>query len=155
LAPAGHLAGASVLEEPTPMPPGQPPFAPLPASNSPDFVISSVIGRGDIPALCARARAALEAIDVDSLVCDVGAIVEPDAVTIDAIARLQLTARRLGRRIQLRDASGRLLELLAFVGLSEVLPLGAPSGIESRGQAEEREQARGVEKERDPADPPA
>jgi hypothetical protein len=141
-------------EEPTPMRPGQPPLAPLPASNSTDFIIGTVIGRGDIPALCARAQVVLEAIDVDSLVCDVGAIVEPDAVTIDAIARLQLTARRLGRRIQLRDASGRLLELLAFVGLSEVLPLGAASGIETSGQAEEREQAGRVEEERDPADPP-
>jgi hypothetical protein len=142
------------------MRPGQPPLAPLPASNSPDFVIGTVIGRSDIPDLCARAQLVLEAFDADSLVCDVGAIVEPDAVTIDAIARLQLTARRLGRRIQLRDASGRLLELLAFVGLSEVLlsevlPLSLPSGSEARRQAEEREQAGGVEEERDPADPPA
>ena len=141
-------------DEPAPMRPGQPPLAPFPASNSNDFVIGTVIGRSDIPALCARAHVVLEAIDVDSLVCDVGAIVEPDAVTIDAIARLQLTARRLGRRIQLRDASGRLLELLAFVGLSEVLPLSPPSGIETRGQAEEREQAGRLEKERDSADPP-
>ena len=81
-----------------------------------------------------------------TLVCDVGALA-PDAVTIDALARLQLTARRLGREVRLRHASSELQELLAFVGLREVLR------VEARGQPEEREQRIGVEEEREFDDP--
>ena len=45
-----------------------------------------------------------------------------DAVTIEALARLQLTARRLGRRITLRRVSPDLDRLVSFVGLADVLP---------------------------------
>jgi ABC-type transporter Mla MlaB component len=55
-----------------------------------------------------------------TVVLDVSAFA-PDAVTIDALARFQLTARRLGQRLQLREASDELRELIAFVGLSDVL----------------------------------
>jgi hypothetical protein len=47
--------------------------------------------------------------------------VEPDAVTVDALARLQLAARRLSCRLRLRNASPELLELVAFMGLADVL----------------------------------
>ena len=39
-----------------------------------------------------------------TIVLDVSALA-PDAVTVDALARLQLAARRAGRRIQLQDAT--------------------------------------------------
>ncbi len=77
-----------------------------------------------------------------TIVCDVGALA-PDAGVVDALARLQLTARRLGVEIRLRHASSELQELLAFVGLRDVLRL------ETGGQAEEREQRVGVEEERE------
>jgi hypothetical protein len=48
--------------------------------------------------------------------------VEPNAVTIDAIARLQLAARRQGCQVRLCHASSELLELVAFMGLRDVLP---------------------------------
>ena len=48
--------------------------------------------------------------------------VEPDAVTVDALARLQLAAQRHSCQVRLRDASPELLELVAFMGLSDVLP---------------------------------
>jgi hypothetical protein len=89
------------------------------------------------------------------LICDVGAVAAPDAVTIDALARLQLTALRVGRRIGLRHASSELQELLDYFGLSAVVPLGAGSGVEARRQAEEREIRGRVKEERDPADPAA
>jgi ABC-type transporter Mla MlaB component len=54
------------------------------------------------------------------VVLDVSALA-PDAVTIDALARLQLTARRVGQRLELHDASDQLRELIAFAGLSDVL----------------------------------
>jgi hypothetical protein len=43
-------------------------------------------------------------------------------VTVDALARLQLAARRRGCQIRLRYASAELLDLVAFMGLADVLP---------------------------------
>jgi ABC-type transporter Mla MlaB component len=117
------------------------------------FTIDGQIARADIPQLCERVRAMLTGADADRLVCDVGAVLDPDAVTVDALARLQLTARRLGRRMRLRDASGELQGLLALMGLSDVLPVSGGSGFGARRQAEEREETRRVQEEADPADP--
>ena len=66
-----------------------------------------------------------------------------DAVTIDVLARLQLAAKRTGLELQLRGASTELQDLLAFMGLRDVLR------VEGSGQAEEREQGVGVEEERE------
>jgi hypothetical protein len=78
----------------------------------------------------------------------VGAL-RADAATIDVLARLQLAARRLGLELRLRHASTELQALVTFVGLREVL------GVESGGQAEEREQRVRVEEERELDDPSA
>jgi hypothetical protein len=59
---------------------------------------------------------------------DVSAL-PPDVLTIDALARLELAARRGGLRFRLRDASDQLRDLIAFVGLSDVL--GTCAGIAS------------------------
>ena len=67
-----------------------------------------------------------------TIVCDVGALA-PDAAAVDALARLQLNAKRRGLEIRLRHASSELQELLAFLGLDDVLR------VEAGGQAEERE----------------
>jgi len=48
--------------------------------------------------------------------------VTADAATVDALARLQLAARRRQCQVRLRGASKELRELVAFLGLSEVLP---------------------------------
>jgi len=66
---------------------------------------------------------------------------DPHARAIDALARLQLSSRRVGCELRLQHASRELQELLAFVGLDEVLRL------EAGGQPEEREQRVGVEEE--------
>ena len=55
------------------------------------------------------------------VICDVRAA-EADAATVDALARAQLSAKRRGYRVRLRHASVELLELIAFMGLEEVLP---------------------------------
>jgi hypothetical protein len=81
-----------------------------------------------------------------TIVLDASALAS-DAGTIDALARFQLAARRRGQRLRLRDASGELLDLIAFVGLSDVLR------VEPRGQSEEREQLLGAEEERELDDP--
>jgi hypothetical protein len=81
-----------------------------------------------------------------TIVCDVGAIA-PDVHAIDALARLQLAARRLGMEVRLRHASSELQELVGFAGLRDVLR------VETGGQAEQREERRRVEEERELDDP--
>jgi anti-anti-sigma regulatory factor len=94
----------------------------------------------------------LEGRGAQLIVCDVSAVIDPDAATIDALARVQLTARRLGGDVRLRNACDQLRDLVTFVGLADVVPVGAAIRLEPRRQAEEREQARGVEEEADPDD---
>jgi ABC-type transporter Mla MlaB component len=117
------------------------------------FVISGSIARADVPGLCERVRLSLDASDANVVVCDVNALVDPDAVAVDALARVALTARRLGSRIRLHHASGELEDLLDLAGLHDVVLLGEALRLEPRGQPEEREQDRGVEEEADPDDP--
>ena len=90
----------------------------------------------------------------DRLVCDLGARVGAHMGTVDALARVQLTARRLGRVVALRAASDDLLALLAFAGLNEALPRSG-LGLEAGGQAEQREQLLRPQEERELDDPAA
>ncbi len=85
------------------------------------FAISGPIDRGDLPGLCDRVCALLERSDAAVALCDVSGV-GVDAVTVDALARLQLAARRHGCHVRLRNASADLVQLVAFLGLSDVLP---------------------------------
>jgi len=94
------------------------------ASSAPQtiaFAVWGPIARDDLPGLCARVCALLGRGHADVALCDVSGV-EPDAVTVDALARLQVAAQRTGCQVRLRHASGELLELVAFMGLSDVLP---------------------------------
>jgi len=84
------------------------------------FAIRGPVARADLPGLCARICLLLEAGGGDVALCDVGDVVA-DAVTVDALARLQLAARRHECRVVLRHASSELRELVALMGLDEVL----------------------------------
>jgi len=84
------------------------------------FAIRGPIERTDLPGLCERVCGLLEG-GTDVAFCDVHGV-EPNAVTADALARLQLAAGRRGCQVRLRSASTELLDLLAFMGLSDVLP---------------------------------
>jgi ABC-type transporter Mla MlaB component len=106
----------------------------------------------DVAGLVAQLRALLDA-GTGEVVCDVAGVLEPDLVAMDALARMQRTARLRGRGIRLRDARPDLLELLRFCGLWDVVPAAAGSRLEAIGQPEQREQGRGVEEHVDPADP--
>ena len=114
------------------------------------FAIRGPITRADLPRLCDRVCALLEERRPAVALCDVLGV-EPGAVTVDALARLQLAARGYGCQVRLRHASDELLELVAFMGLTEVLPDG--SAVEPRRQAEEREQRLSVKEERELGDP--
>ncbi len=106
-------------------------------------------GLADVRALCERAEHLLQEGHPTDLECDVAEVAAPDLVTVEALARVELTAQRRGAEIRLRGASVELLELLAFCGL----PLDvAPEG---ERQPEEREEPSRVEEERDPGDPVA
>jgi ABC-type transporter Mla MlaB component len=91
------------------------------ASDTVAFAIRGPIARDDLPGLCDRVCAVLSESHAKVMLCDVHGV-EPDAVTVDALCRLQLAARRHGCQVRLRRASDELLELVSFMGLCEVLP---------------------------------
>ena len=87
-------------------------------------------------------------------------LTDADERTLEALVRLQLTARRLGASICLHKARDELVDLLALVGFSDVLPViseaSAPGGpgesaVEPDRQVEEWKQVR-VDEEVDPGD---
>lgn len=92
---------------------------PIPGWHEVAFAISGPIARGDLPGLCARVCAVLRRRG-EVVACDVSGV-DPDAVTIDALARLQLAAQRRGCDVRLRNASPALLELVDLMGLTNVL----------------------------------
>jgi anti-anti-sigma regulatory factor len=57
-----------------------------------------------------------------TIVCDLRGVAA-DCVTVDALARLHLAARRAGVELSVRHVSTELRELLVFTGLSETLGL--------------------------------
>jgi ABC-type transporter Mla MlaB component len=124
---------------------------PCSGPNATVVVLGGPITGADIPDLCECVRILLKGSGAERAVCDVGGM-HPDAATLDVLARLQLTAHRLGCQIQLRRARDELQGLLALTGLSEVLPVVGALRLEPSGKAEERKQARGVEEEADPGD---
>jgi ABC-type transporter Mla MlaB component len=93
------------------------------------------------------------------LVCDVGALANADEDTLNALAAIQLAARRAGASIRFVNANDRLRDLLELVGLADVLPCSGalpcsgvlPSDVQMGRDAEEREQ-RGVDEVVDPGD---
>ena len=89
----------------------------------------------------------MPAMEPGPIVVDASAFA-PDGGTIDLLATLQLAARRLGRRVLIREPSADLRNLIAFAGLDEALR------VEPRRQAEQREQPLGAEEERQLPDPP-
>ena len=85
------------------------------------FAIGGPIDRSDVPALYERVCSLLLAgTDAAVAVCDVSGVAA-DAVAVDALARLQLAARRHGCRIRLEHTSAELRDLIAFMGLADVL----------------------------------
>ena len=88
-----------------------------------EFSVTGPIRRTDLPGLCERVCGLLQSATPEIAVCDVSGV-DPDAVTVDALARLQLAARRNRCHVRLRNASQPLLELVMLMGLTEVLPEG-------------------------------
>ncbi len=146
-------------------PPGRP-RSPAPGDPLGTVVLTlpGTVAPGEVAALCERLRALLERREETgdvpgrgepfAVVCDAGAVTRPDLATVEALARLRLTARRLGCRLRLRNAHPELRCLLRLLGLDGVVgDQGIAVGAQPRGQAEEGEEVRGVEEGVEPGDP--
>jgi ABC-type transporter Mla MlaB component len=94
---------------------------PNPQGSAITFVINGPIARADLPGLYRRVCGLLDGSDAVVAFCEVERV-GADAVTVDALARLQLAARRHGCQVRLRGASDELRKLLGFMGLGAVLP---------------------------------
>ena len=116
------------------------------------LTIEGRIARGDVSFLCERVGALLQKDGADLIVCDVRALEHPDIDTVDALARLQLAARREGSCIRLLHACPELKGLLVLTGLCEVLPSLPQLGVECQRDPKERKQSGSVEEEADPTD---
>ncbi len=84
------------------------------------FALTSPLERSDLPGLFKRVCVLLEASGADVAICDVRGA-RADAVTVDALARLQLAARRSGCQMRMHHASAELRALVALMGLQVVL----------------------------------
>ncbi|MEE1759031.1 MULTISPECIES: STAS domain-containing protein [unclassified Streptomyces] len=107
------------------------------------LVLPGPVTPDEVPRLCDEVRARLEGTGAGVVVCDIAGIGPPGLGVIDALARMQLTARRAGGRIRLRDPDPALRALLGLVGLA----------FEVEGQVEEGEPAGGVEEAVESGDP--
>ena len=101
------------------------------------FAIRGPIDRSDLQGLCDRVCGLLGGAG-SVMACDVAGV-EPNAVTVDALARLQLAARRRGCVVRLRNASTALLDLVGMMGLTNVL--AANPGFETAGDGKNHRMA--------------
>jgi ABC-type transporter Mla MlaB component len=148
------LSEEVLLAAPDPLSPT--PLEGLRPPSGPRTIVLDVCGpiaRAAVPDLCEHLRLLLARGDVDLVTCEVGGLVHPDVTAVGALARLQLTARRSGRAIRLRNAQVELCELLALTGLRDELPVCPGLLVQPYRQPEQREQLR-IHEEVDPADPP-
>ncbi|HLB22264.1 MAG TPA: STAS domain-containing protein [Solirubrobacteraceae bacterium] len=90
------------------------------SQRSVSIEIRAPLRREDLPGLFERTRVLLAQCAAGELRCEVAGV-DADGVAVDALARLALTARRRRCSVLLCGASQELLELVALVGLDEVL----------------------------------
>jgi ABC-type transporter Mla MlaB component len=89
--------------------------------RSATLAIRAPLQREDLPGLFVRTCALLQQATPRLLLVEVAQI-EPDAVAVDALARLALAARRHGCVVELCGASPQLELLVELTGLADVLP---------------------------------
>ncbi|MFD0394580.1 STAS domain-containing protein [Streptomyces nogalater] len=106
------------------------------------LVLTGPVRRDEVAGWCAAVREALAGGGGGVVVCDVGGLGPPGLAAVDLLARLELTARRAGGRIRLRDADPALVALL-----------GLALRFQAEGQPEEREPPLGVEEAVETGDP--
>ncbi len=92
----------------------------MPEPRPAALTIGGPLRRSDLPGLYARVCAAFTANTGRLLVIEVSEV-GIDAVAVEALARLQLGARRHGCTVRLASAPHGLSELVSFMGLQDVL----------------------------------
>lgn len=135
---------------------GQPPGLPFVDAKTPAvLVLAGPVTREEVPGLCEDVRALLGTGCGGGrdpvVVCDVAGLGPPGLGAVELLARLQLTARRAGGRIRLRDPAPALLAFLHLVGIGFDVEAGVAG--EREGEVEQREPALGVEEAVEPGDP--
>src|SRR5918995_7337200 len=75
-------------------------------------VVHPQLARDEVRGLAEQLVHQLSEGDVAEVLVDVSSVRTPEVVYVDALARLQLTARRHGTRVRLIGPCSRLLELL-------------------------------------------
>ncbi|MEU0289613.1 STAS domain-containing protein [Streptomyces sp. NPDC006147] len=114
------------------------------AMTPPVLVLSGPLTMDEVSGPCEALCALLDGGGRGAVVvCDVAGLGPPGLAAVNLLARLQLTARRAGGRIRLRDPSPALCALLDLVGLR----------FETEGQPEQREPPLGVQEAVEPGDP--
>jgi ABC-type transporter Mla MlaB component len=140
---AGRTEVNVIFDVPAPMSSTGPPGLPHVDAVTPAvLVLPGPVSRGETPRLCDEVRALLETTRAGVVVCDVGGLGPPGLAVVDLLARLELTARRAGGRIRLRDPDPALGALLDLVGLR----------FEAERQVEQREPPLGVQEAVEPGD---
>lgn len=110
------------------------------------LAMGATVTRAEIPELCANLTELLCDRAGGVVVCEVSGVTCPDLVTVEALARLRMTARRHGWRLAVGGAGPALRGLLDLLGLADVLPVAdRRSSGEVGRQPEEREEAGGVQ----------
>ncbi|MFJ5776843.1 STAS domain-containing protein [Streptomyces sp. NPDC093094] len=107
------------------------------------LVITGPVTRDEVRGWCDAVRALLRSSGAGVVECDVAGLGPPGLGAVDLLARMQLTARRSGGLIRLRDPDPALCALLDLVGLR----------FEMRGQPEQREPPLDVQEEVEAGDP--
>jgi hypothetical protein len=91
------------------------------AQRSANLAIRAPLRREDLPGLFERTCELLAEKAPEVLLVEVAELA-PDAVAVDALARLALAGRRSGCSVLLRGASPQLLLLVELIGLAVALP---------------------------------
>jgi hypothetical protein len=99
------------------------------------FTIRPPLTRADLPGLYRRVCLLLATSGARTARCHVAAVA-PDAVAVDALARLKLAAIRHRVALEILGASPELRELIALTGLQEALSPRAAEGVRTAGTAD-------------------
>ena len=119
------------------------------------FVIDCPIERVEIPDLCERFRTLLSDAPAGRVLCHVRDPCALDAVTVEALVRLKLTARRVGCQFIVVDAADDLRDLVELMGLRRVLLTGAGQASRRGGSPKSGKRASVSRKKVIPAIPPS
>lgn len=90
------------------------------ATRSVSLAIAGPLTREDLPEVTERCCAFFSTYAGYRVECDVTGV-GADAVTVDALARLQLVAQKNGCTVVLHNASAELCDLVELMGLTDVL----------------------------------